>query len=315
MKHLRLPSSLVAAVLGLSLPCFSADASTADAQPKAFSAVSGDRSGGWLPQTRSEVLARNGVVATSQPLAAAAGLQILKQGGNAFDAAVATAAVLNLVEPESAGVGGDVFVLAWSAKEHKLIALNASGRAPTGATPQHLADRGYTKHMPEHGIDSATVPGAVDGWDALLKRAGTMTFKDTLEPAAILAEQGFGVINRRPILRVRRARRKLHFAPAADARIRQPALQQILNRRPIRARPLRLINRPLIPIQPEKFQILNQQPIRPRLYPRPIQILNPQQNSPPIFSCQQPVHQKRPRIPKCSAPVGEGASRVIWTLD
>jgi gamma-glutamyltranspeptidase/glutathione hydrolase len=161
-----------------------------------FAAVRGDRTGGWLSQTRSEVLARNGVVATSQPLAAQVGLQILKAGGNAFDAAVATAAVLNLVEPESAGIGGDVFVIAWVAKEQKLIALNGSGRSPTGATPQHLAERGFKKEMPVHGIDSATVPGAVDGWDALLKRAGTLSFKQTLEPAAVLAEQGFGVTER-----------------------------------------------------------------------------------------------------------------------
>ena len=161
-----------------------------------FDAVRGDRTSGWLAQTRSEVLARNGVVATSQPLAAQAGLQILKQGGNAFDAAVATAAVLNLVEPVSAGVGGDVFVIAWVAKEKKLIALNASGRAPSGATPEHLAARGFKEHMPLHGIDSATVPGAVDGWDVLLKRAGTMSFKETLEPAATLAEQGFAITER-----------------------------------------------------------------------------------------------------------------------
>jgi gamma-glutamyltranspeptidase / glutathione hydrolase len=195
MNHLRLPSFFVAAVVFLA-SSLSANAAADKALPKAFSAVSGDRTSGWLAQTRSEVLARNGVVATSQPLAAAAGLQILEQGGNAFDAAVATAAVLNLVEPESAGVGGDVFVLAWLAKENKLIALNASGRAPTGATPQHLAIRGNTQHMPEHGIDSATVPGAVDGWDVILKRAGTMTFKETLEPAATLAEQGFAVTER-----------------------------------------------------------------------------------------------------------------------
>ncbi len=104
--------------------------------------------------------------------------------------------MLNVVEPESAGVGGDVFVLAWLAKEKKLIALNASGRAPSGATPAHLAQRGFTKKMPLHGIDSATVPGAVDGWDVLLKRAGTLTFKETLEPAATLAEQGFAVTER-----------------------------------------------------------------------------------------------------------------------
>ncbi|MDB6090378.1 MAG: Gamma-glutamyltransferase, partial [Gammaproteobacteria bacterium] len=166
------------------------------ADTQEFTAVRGDRTSGWLPQTRSEVLARNGVVATSQPLAAQAGLQILKQGGNAFDAAVATAAVMNLVEPESAGVGGDLFVIAWVAKEKRLIALNASGRAPAGATPGHLAERGFKKQMPLHGIDSVTVPGAVDGWDVLLKRAGTMTFKETLEPAATLAEQGFGITER-----------------------------------------------------------------------------------------------------------------------
>jgi gamma-glutamyltranspeptidase / glutathione hydrolase len=167
-----------------------------NAHAEEFTAVRGDRTSGWLAQTRSEVLARNGVVTTSQPLAAQAGLQILKAGGNAFDAAVASAAVLNVVEPASAGVGGDLFVIAWVAKERKLIALNASGRAPTGATPAHLAERGFKEHMPEHGIDSATVPGAVDGWDALLKRAGTLTFKETLEPAAVLAEQGFGVTER-----------------------------------------------------------------------------------------------------------------------
>jgi len=161
-----------------------------------FTAVRGDRTSGYLAQTRSEVVARNGVVATSQPLAAQAGLQILKSGGNAFDAAVATAAVLNLVEPESTGMGGDVFVLAWVAREKKLIALNGSGRAPSGATPARMAEHGFSQKMPILGIDSATVPGAVDGWDALLKRAGTMTFKQVLEPAAVLAEQGFGVTER-----------------------------------------------------------------------------------------------------------------------
>jgi gamma-glutamyltranspeptidase/glutathione hydrolase len=161
-----------------------------------FPAVRGDRASGWLPQSRSEVLARNGMVAASQPLAAEAGLQVLKEGGNAIDAAVATAAVLNVVEPGSAGIGGDVFVIAWLAKEKKLIALNGSGRAPAGATPQHLAERGYKDHMPLHGIDSVTIPGAVDAWDALLKRAGTLTFKELLAPAAKLAEQGFPVSER-----------------------------------------------------------------------------------------------------------------------
>jgi gamma-glutamyltranspeptidase / glutathione hydrolase len=161
-----------------------------------FAAARGDRSSGWLPQSRSEVLARNGMVATSQPLAAQAGLQILKNGGNAIDAAVATAAVMNVVEPGSAGIGGDVFVIAWLAKEKRLVALNGSGRAPTGATPQHMAVRGAKKEMPQHGIDSATVPGTVDAWDVLLKRAGTLTFKELLQPAADLAEQGFAVSER-----------------------------------------------------------------------------------------------------------------------
>jgi len=169
---------------------------TTTAQSGDLTAARGDRASGWPGQTRSEVIARNGIVATSQPLAAQAGLQILKQGGNAFDAAVATAAVLNLVEPGSAGIGGDVFVIAWSAKEKQLLALNASGRAPAAMTPQHLATRGFRTHMPLHGIDSVTVPGAVDGWDALLKRAGTMTFKEVLQPAIDLAEEGFGVSER-----------------------------------------------------------------------------------------------------------------------
>lgn len=168
----------------------------AQAPAKEFAAVRGDRTSGWLPQTRSEVLARHGVVATSQPLAAQAGLQILKQGGNAFDAAVAAAATLNVLEPVSAGVGGDVFVIAWDAKDKRLIALNASGRAPTGATLKHMAERGFKTRMPLHGIESVTVPGAVDGWDVLLKRAGTLTFKEVLEPAATLAEQGFAVTER-----------------------------------------------------------------------------------------------------------------------
>jgi gamma-glutamyltranspeptidase / glutathione hydrolase len=190
----RYPSFAIgpAIVLALLLPPISG------AQPRTteFTAVRGDRSSGWLPQSRSEVLARNAMVATSQPLAAQAGLQILKSGGNAFDAAVATAAVLNVVEPESAGIGGDVFVIAWLAKEQTLIALNGSGRAPSGATPRHMAERGSAKRMPQHGIDSATIPGAVDAWDVLLKRAGTLSFKELLQPAADLAEQGFPITER-----------------------------------------------------------------------------------------------------------------------
>lgn len=180
---------LMATLLGTSVTY--ADPVTAD-----FNAVGGDRSSGWLDQRRSEVLARHGVVATSQPLAAEAGLEILKRGGNAFDAAIATAAVLNVVEPVSAGLGGDVFMLAWSAKEHRLIALNASGRAPSGATPSHIAARGFKGPMPMHAIEAVTVPGAVDGWDQILKRSGTMSFKEVLAPATRIASEGFGVTER-----------------------------------------------------------------------------------------------------------------------
>jgi gamma-glutamyltranspeptidase / glutathione hydrolase len=161
-----------------------------------FSAFRGDRSCGWLPQSRSEVLARHGMVATSHPLGAQAGLRVLQNGGNAFDAAVATAAVMNVVEPCGAGIGGDVFVIAWAAAEGKLIALNGSGRAPRGATAQHLKQRGHDPLMPQQGIDSAVVPGAIDAWDALLKRAGTLTFKELLQPAADIASEGFAVSER-----------------------------------------------------------------------------------------------------------------------
>jgi gamma-glutamyltranspeptidase / glutathione hydrolase len=166
------------------------------AAAKDFSAPRGDRASGYLAQSRSEVLARNGMVATSQPLAAEAGLDILKRGGNAIDAAIAAAAVLNVVEPGSAGIGGDMFTIVWSAKEKKLLALNGSGRAAAGATLEHLRTVSKDGRMPQHGIDSVTVPGAVDGWDALLKRLGSMSFREVLGPAARIAEEGFGVTER-----------------------------------------------------------------------------------------------------------------------
>lgn len=161
----------------------------------ALQAVSGDRTSGWLSQSRSEVLARNGMVATSQPLAAEAGLGILRAGGNAIDAAIATAAALNVVEPASAGVGGDALAIIWLAKEQRLIAMNAIGRAPAAATLPAYRAKGF-KEMPLHGIHSATVPGAVDGWVALLKRAGTLPLGRVLEPAIHLAEDGFPISER-----------------------------------------------------------------------------------------------------------------------
>jgi gamma-glutamyltranspeptidase/glutathione hydrolase len=152
----------------------------------------GEREAGWSYQTRSVVMARNGVVATSQPLAAQAGLRILLQGGNAIDAAVATAATLNVIEPMMTGVGGDMFTIVHLAQTGELLGLNGSGRAPAGATVDAFAARGI-RAVPGDGILSVTVPGAVDGWDQLLRRAGTMTFAQVLEPAIEYAEDGFPV--------------------------------------------------------------------------------------------------------------------------
>src|SRR5436190_11705361 len=125
----------------------------------ACQAVRGDRSEGWLPQTRSEVLARNGLVTTVQPLAAQAGLQVLKQGGNAVDAAVATAAALSVVYPANVGIAGDLFVLVYIAKEHKVYQLNASGIAPSGLTLAHMNSLGYKVNPAGFGPGSGMPSG------------------------------------------------------------------------------------------------------------------------------------------------------------
>jgi len=182
-------------------PIQSCDAKPA---PAWCAAVTGDRSEGWKSQHRSEVMARNGMVATSQPLAAQAGLEILKKGGNAIDAAVATSAMLSLVEPMNVGPAGDLFTIIYVAKENKLYTLNSSGKAPSGQTLARMNSLGYTWNprnsgpgsgMPS-GILSVTVPGSVWGWDEVLHRFGTMTFKETLQPAIEYAESGFPVSER-----------------------------------------------------------------------------------------------------------------------
>jgi gamma-glutamyltranspeptidase / glutathione hydrolase len=160
-----------------------------------ITAVRGDRQGNWLDQTRSEVLARHGVVATSQPLAAQAGLDILKQGGNAADAAVATAAMLGVTEPYSAGIGGDMFAIYYSARHRRLYGLNASGWAPRSWSLDRFRARGIDE-IPLHGAQSVTVPGAVDGWAQLLDRFGTMSFRRVLQPSVVVAEEGFGLTER-----------------------------------------------------------------------------------------------------------------------
>ena len=171
----------------------------------ADNAVRGERAEGWLAQSRSPVLARNGMVVASQPLAAQAGLRILMQGGNAIDAAVATAATLNVVEPMMVGMGGDMFAIVYIAKDRKYYVLNASGKAPSGATLAHFHALGYSydpknwgpsSGMPPGGILDVTVPGALWGWDELLRRFGTMKFDRVLAPAIDYAQNGFPVSER-----------------------------------------------------------------------------------------------------------------------
>lgn len=172
---------------------------------QACGAVRGDRAEGWLQQTRSEVMAEHGMVTTSQPLAAQAGLRILMQGGNAIDAAVATAAALSITEPMNVGIGGDVFAIIYTARDHGWHVLNASGKAPSGATIAHYNALGYAydpknwgpgSGMPRGGILDVTVPGSVWGWDEALRRYGTMTFAQVLAPAVDYAQNGFPVSER-----------------------------------------------------------------------------------------------------------------------
>jgi gamma-glutamyltranspeptidase/glutathione hydrolase len=132
------------------------------------------------------------MVATSHPLATQVGLDVLKQGGNAVDAALAADAALGLMEPMSCGVGGDLYALVWDAKTKKLYGLNASGRSPYAATRDFFAGKGLTQ-IPTSGPLSWSVPGCVDGWDALRKRFGTLSFDKLLEPTIRYAEDGFPV--------------------------------------------------------------------------------------------------------------------------
>jgi gamma-glutamyltranspeptidase/glutathione hydrolase len=152
----------------------------------------GDRPAGNPRATRSVVMARHGVIATSQPLASAAGLAVLHEGGNAIDAAVTAAAVLAVVEPTMNGIGGDLFAIVFDGKTKTLHGLNASGRAGSGATPAAFAEKGLTD-VPVRGPLSVTVPGVVDGWHELLKAHGTITLARALAPAIAYAREGFAV--------------------------------------------------------------------------------------------------------------------------
>ena len=136
---------------------------------------------------RAPVYSTKGIVASSQPLASMAGIKILQQGGNAADAAVATAAALNITEPCSTGLGGDCFCLFYDASSKKIHGVNGSGRAPAGLTVEKLHEQGINDKMPARSIHTITVPGAAAGWVDTIERHGSLTMKEILQPAIELA--------------------------------------------------------------------------------------------------------------------------------
>lgn len=156
----------------------------------------GDRVFGLPLATRSPALAKNGMAATSQPLATDAALDILKAGGNAIDAAIAANACLGLMEPTGCGIGGDLFAIVWDAEESKLHGYNGSGRSPGGLTleklKEELSDRGLDE-IPAHGTLPISVPGCVDGWISLHEKFGKLPLEKVLEPAIRHAREGFPV--------------------------------------------------------------------------------------------------------------------------
>jgi gamma-glutamyltranspeptidase / glutathione hydrolase len=151
-----------------------------------------DRITGYNFATRSEVIAQNGMAATSQPLATQVALDILKQGGTAVDAAIAANAMLGLVEPTGNGIGGDLFAIIWDAKSQKLYGLNGSGRSPYSLTLDHFKKQGIT-HIPAHGPLPVSVPGTVDAWFEMHKKFGKLPMKKILSPTIQYAREGFPV--------------------------------------------------------------------------------------------------------------------------
>jgi len=155
-------------------------------------AIPQDRITGHEFATRSEVIARNGMAATSQPLATQVALDILKKGGNAIDAAIAANAVLGVVEPTGAGIGGDLFAIIWSADKGKLYGLNGSGRSPRSLKLEYFLDNGY-EFIPSYGPLPVSVPGCVDAWYEIHDMFGRLPMKDILQPAINYAREGFPV--------------------------------------------------------------------------------------------------------------------------
>lgn len=159
-----------------------------------FSAVlfAGDRPSGRSFATRSEVIARHGMAATSQPLATLAAIDILRAGGSAVDAAIAANAMLALTEPTGCGIGGDLFAIVWDGKERRLHGLNASGRSPADLSRDEFVKRGLKK-IPSLGVLPISVPGCVDGWFELHGKFGKLPFSRLMEPAVRYAREGFAV--------------------------------------------------------------------------------------------------------------------------
>ena len=151
-----------------------------------------DRITGEIFATRSEVIAQNGMVATSHPLASQIGIDILKGGGNAIDAAIAANAALGLMEPTGNGIGGDLFAIIWIEKEKKLYGLNASGRSPENLTLEYFKENNF-KSIPAYGPLPVSVPGCVDGWFELHNKFGKIKMRDILNPTIRYAEDGFPV--------------------------------------------------------------------------------------------------------------------------
>ena len=151
-----------------------------------------DRVTGEPFASRSEVIATQGMAATSQPLATQVALDILKAGGSAVDAAIAANATLGLMEPTGCGIGGDLFAIVWDAEKGELTGLNASGRSPESLTLQHFRDLGM-EGIPYLGPLAVSVPGSVAGWYELHERYGRLPMADLLAPACRYAEEGFAV--------------------------------------------------------------------------------------------------------------------------
>jgi gamma-glutamyltranspeptidase/glutathione hydrolase len=172
-----LGSAAVCAMLGLSV----------SSQANAYDRITGEPFA-----TRSEVIAQNGMAATSQPLATQVALDILKQGGNAIDAAIAANAMLGLVEPTGSGIGGDLFAIIWHAESKRLYGLNASGRSPQSLTMDYFTENNISQ-IPKFGPLPVSVPGAVDGWFMMHERFGRLPMTSIMAPSIDYARNGFPV--------------------------------------------------------------------------------------------------------------------------